>query len=252
MDLHCHLLPGVDDGPATLEESVAYAAAAAAAGTTTIVATPHVELVDVRELPDRVAELRDALRAAGVDLRVEVGGELKPQSLGDLDGDDLEIIAQGPPGARWLLYEVPFDGIDAGGGPGFAAGAQELRERGYGLLLAHPERSRGILPGGLEALDAEVMAGAVVAANVGPLAGRETPERHAAAVEILRRGTVGVIATDAHAPARPWTLAEGRDAVLRATGDAALAAGLTGANPAALLESGIPPRPALSARTARG
>jgi len=186
VDLHCHLLPGVDDGPATLDESVAYAAAAAAAGTTTIVATPHVELVDVAELPDRVQEVRDALRAEGIGLRVEVGGELKPQSIGDLDGADLEVIAHGPPGARWLLYEVPFDGVEAGGGPGFLAGAQELRDRGYGLLLAHPERSRDILPAGIEALGPELLAGAVIAANVGPLTDSETPERHAASTRQSR------------------------------------------------------------------
>jgi protein-tyrosine phosphatase len=239
VDLHCHLLPGVDDGPDTLDETIAYAAAAAAAGTTTIVATPHVEVVDVAELPDRVQEVRDALRAAGVPLHVEVGGELKPQSIGDLDDGDLEVIAHGPPCARWLLYEVPFDGVEGGGGPGFLAGAQELRDRGYGLLLAHPERSKGILPGGIERLGPELLAGAVIAANVGPLNDRETPERHAASLEILGRGMVGVIATDAHAPRRPWTLAEGRAAVLRATGDAALADGLTAANPASLLRDGI-------------
>jgi protein-tyrosine phosphatase len=239
VDLHCHLLPGVDDGPRSLDETVAYAAAAAAAGTTTIVATPHVELVDVHELPDRVAEVRDALRSEGIDLQVRVGGELKPQSIGELDGAALEVIAHGPPGARWLLYEVPFEGVEGGGGPGFLAGAQELRDRGYGLLLAHPERSRDILPAGIDALSAELLEGAVIAANVGPLADRETPERHLAAVEILRRGMVGVIATDAHAPKRPWTLAEGRQAVVDATGDRALAAGLTGANPAALLREGI-------------
>jgi protein-tyrosine phosphatase len=242
VDLHCHLLPGVDDGPQTLDESVAYAAAMAAAGTTTIVATPHVELVDVTELADRVQEVRDALRAEGIDLRVEVGGELKPQSIGDLDADELELIAHGPPGARWVLYEVPFDGVNASAGAGvtdFLAGAQELRDRGYGLLLAHPERSKDIISEGIEQLGPELLAGAVIAANVGPLTGRESPERRAASVEILRRGLVGVIATDAHAPHRPWTLAEGRAAVLAATGDAVLADGLTSANPAALLRDGI-------------
>jgi tyrosine-protein phosphatase YwqE len=59
-DLHCHLLPGVDDGPRTMAESLEYAAGAVAAGTTTIVATPHVELVDVAQLPDRVRTLRAA------------------------------------------------------------------------------------------------------------------------------------------------------------------------------------------------
>jgi protein-tyrosine phosphatase len=234
-DLHCHVLPGVDDGPDTMAESVEYAAAAAAAGTGTIVATPHVELVDVRELPDRVRALRAALDEAGVALDVRCGGELKPFSIPDLSDADLDLIAHGPPGGRWLLYEVPFHGADEE----FVAGARELHDRGFGLLLAHPERSRGILPAGIEALGPELLAGAVIAANVGPLAGRETPQRHAAAQEILRRGVVSVIATDAHAPARPWTLAEGREAVLGVTGDAALADGLTSTNPAALLRDGI-------------
>src|SRR4051794_33468349 len=119
-----------------MEETVAYAAAAAAAGTTTIVATPHVERVDVRELPDRVRAVRAALAAAGVDLDVRRGGEIKPVSVGELGQDELELIAHGPAGARWLLYEVPFTGPDEE----FLAGARELRGRGFGLLLAHPER----------------------------------------------------------------------------------------------------------------
>jgi protein-tyrosine phosphatase len=155
-DLHCHLLPGVDDGPATMAQSVEYAATAAAAGTATIVATPHVELVDVAELPDRVGALRAALAEAGVALEVRCGGELKPFSIPGLSDAELELIAHGPPGARWLLYEVPFHGADEE----FVAGARELRARGFGLLLAHPERSRGMLDGGgiavIDALISEV------------------------------------------------------------------------------------------------
>jgi protein-tyrosine phosphatase len=236
VDLHCHLLPGVDDGPQTMEESVAYARDAVAAGTGTIVATPHVEVVEVAELPERVDEVRAALAAAGVPLDVQVGGELKPGSIDELDDDDLEIIAHGPPGARWLLYEVPFDGV----GTAFLQGAKELRARGFGLLLAHPERSRGILKGGLEALEEELRAGSVVAANVGPLIGQEGAGRQAAAREVLRRGMAGLLATDAHAPTRPWTLAQGRDALAAETGDAALAAHMTADRAAALLRDGIP------------
>ena len=66
--------------------------------------------------------------------------------------------------------------------------AAELRERGFGLLLAHPERSRGILDGGLRPLEFEIARGALVAANVDPLQGGEGPERRAAAEHILRRG----------------------------------------------------------------
>jgi protein-tyrosine phosphatase len=234
-DLHCHLLPGVDDGPATMAESVAYAAAAVAAGTTTIVATPHVEMIDVTEVPDRVAQLRAALDAEGVALEVRCGGELKPFSVGDLAQAELELIAHGPTGARWVLYEVPFSGID----DDFAAGAQELRDRGFGLLLAHPERARGMLDRGLPALEAQLRAGALVAANVGPLLGREGNERTRTAERLLRRGFPDVVATDAHAPERPYTLAMGAEAVTRVTGRADLARHLTADTPARLLAEGI-------------
>jgi protein-tyrosine phosphatase len=235
-DLHCHLLPGVDDGPDTLEESVAYATAAAVAGTGTIVATPHVELADVRELPERVADVRAALSAAGVDLHVEVGGELKPESLGFLSQAELQIIAHGPPAARWLLYEVPFGGV----GEAFLAGARELRARGFGLLLAHPERSREILPGGLRALEQLPDEGALVAANVGPLLGREGRERLSIAEHLLRRGVPAALATDAHPPVRPYTLAMGAEAITAATGRPGLARRMTADLPARLLREGLP------------
>ena len=209
VDLHCHLLPGVDDGPATMEESVAYAAAAVAAGTGTVVATPHVEQVEVAELPGRVAEVRDALAAAGVGLRVEVGGEVKPVSVPELSSEELEILAHGPAGRRWLLYEVPFAGID----DAFVDGAAELRSRGYGLLLAHPERSRDLLERGLALLDPLVREGARFEVNVGPLTGSEKESRTAAAQHLVELGAVHVVATDAHPPRRPYQLADVRGIV---------------------------------------
>jgi protein-tyrosine phosphatase len=235
-DLHCHLLPGVDDGPATMAESLEYAAAAAAAGTSTIVATPHVEVVDVAELPDRVGALRAALDAEGIALDVRCGGELKPFSIPELTDDDLDTIAHGPPGARWLLYEVPFHGAD----DEFVAGARELRERGFGLLLAHPERSTGMVDGGgLRVIESLLDEGAVVAANTGPLLGREGDDRRHAAELLLRRGVPGVVATDAHAPRRPYTLAMATDAVAAATGRPDVARRLATEAPARLLAEGL-------------
>ena len=204
VDLHCHLLPGVDDGPAWLEESVAYAREAVARGTGTIVATPHVEQVDVRTIPDRVREVQAALDEEGIALRVVPGGELKPVSVGTLDAAELEVIAHGPPGARWLLYEVPFGGVD----DAFLEGAKELRLRGYGLLLAHPERSRDFLARGAALLDPLVADGARFAVNVGPLTGHEKVERTEAARSLAERGLAHLVATDAHPPRRPYQLAD--------------------------------------------
>ena len=229
VDLHCHLLPGVDDGPQLLEESIEYARAAVAAGTRTIVATPHVERVEVRELPDRVQEVRAALASEGIDLRVEVGGELRPRSIDELSQEELEIIAHGPPGARWLLYEVPFGGVD----DAFVDGAHELRRRGFALLLAHPERSRGILDGGLDRLDPLIRSGALVAANTGPLSGAEGDQRRRAAEHLFHREGIDVVATDAHPPGRPYQLAE----VASLTGDEHDR--LTAAAPARLLAQGL-------------
>jgi protein-tyrosine phosphatase len=234
-DLHCHLLPGVDDGPQTMAETVAYAAAAVAAGTTTIVATPHVEVVDVRELPDRVRAVRAALDAEGIALDVRCGGEIKPFSLGDLDHAELELIAHGPRGARWVLYEVPFSGAD----DDFVAGARELNARGFGVLLAHPERSRGMLERGLPVVERLVRDGALVAANVGPLLGREGEGRRRTAEQLLRRGLPALVATDAHPPERRYTLAMGAEAVQRVTGRADVARRLTADAAARLLEHGM-------------
>jgi protein-tyrosine phosphatase len=115
VDLHFHLLPGVDDGPTDLQESLDLSRAALAAGTRTIVATPHVRddlgLTDPREIAARVRELRSALVAARIPLEVACGGELGHQMAFCLRRDELDLLAQGPPDARWLLVETPFHGI---------------------------------------------------------------------------------------------------------------------------------------------
>ncbi|MBD0281233.1 MAG: hypothetical protein ICV69_03435 [Thermoleophilaceae bacterium] len=213
VDLHCHLLPGVDDGPRTMEESLEYARRAVEEGTELIVATPHVEEVEVRELPERVAELRERLRRERIPLAVECGGELKQGSVPQLGNDELEILAHGPAGARWLLYEVPFSGFSEE----FHAAAAELRRRGFATVLAHPERADGF---GAEAADAalhrELDQGAVVQMNVGPLCGFEEAARDRAARRLLRLGLASAMGTDAHPPERPYTLRMGEDAAVAA------------------------------------
>ena len=237
VDLHCHLLPGVDDGPRTIEESLEYARRAVEEGTELIVATPHVEDVEVRELPERVAELRERLRRERIPLAVECGGELKQGSVPQLGDDELEILAHGPPGARWLLYEVPFSGFS----DEFHAAAVELRQRGFATVLAHPERADGF---GAEAADTalhrELDQGAVVQMNVGPLCGFEEAARDRAARRLLRLGLASAMGTDAHPPERPYTLRMGEDAAVAASARAADARSLVEEGPRRLLERGLP------------
>ena len=66
VELHFHLLPGVDDGPHDLAGALDLARAAVADGTGLVVCTPHAHMVDVAELPDRVGQLRSALAARGI------------------------------------------------------------------------------------------------------------------------------------------------------------------------------------------
>src|SRR4051795_12413627 len=161
-----------------MEQSLDYAMAAVAAGTSRIVATPHVERLDIFELPERVNELRAALAQERIPLAVEVGGELKPRSVFGMSQEQFEVIAPGPPGARWLLYEVPFRGVD----DHFLEGARELTARGFGLLCAHPERSQGLLTGGLRTLEPVLEAGAGGAPHPPPPPGEGGPARPAAAM----------------------------------------------------------------------
>jgi tyrosine-protein phosphatase YwqE len=113
-DIHFHLLPGVDDGPQTIEESIELAATAFAEGTRTIVATPHIRsdfFTAVEELPERVREVEDRLSREGIGMTILRGGELGHDMVGRLGQPELELIAQGPPGGRWLLVGMEAQAV---------------------------------------------------------------------------------------------------------------------------------------------
>jgi len=159
-DLHFHLLPGMDDGPRDLSDSMELARAAVAQGTTTVVATPHVRadfFTDVPTLPERASEVRAALARANVPLELLCGGELGHEMVGFLGQDELDTIAQGPPGARWLLLEAPFGALDES----FHTAAAELRERAFGVVMAHPERSASAALDGSAGLRRELALGSI-------------------------------------------------------------------------------------------
>jgi protein-tyrosine phosphatase len=141
IDLHCHALPGIDDGPADLGAAVALARAAAELGMRTLVATPHIDHwwnVDPASLPERVATLQAALDAAGVAIEVRTGGEIALPRLPELTEQELDGLSLG--GGRHVLLEAPLT-PDAGD---FEARVLETLER-RPVLLAHPERCPAFL-----------------------------------------------------------------------------------------------------------
>jgi protein-tyrosine phosphatase len=245
VELHFHLLPDVDDGPRDLGVALALAREAVRDGTRLVTCTPHAASVDVAEVPARVAELQEALVQAGIDLEVRPGAELAWHDVPALSAAELDTVAQGPPGGRWLLLEAPLPGT--GTPEGLAGSARALRERGFGVLIGHPERSPGLVrdPG---AVDALLAAGDRLQVNASSLTGYHGAGARTAALELVASGRAEVIASDAHQPrARAPRLSDAVE-VLRCDGMAqAEAETLVGAAPRALLEDGFAPRGRLAA-----
>ena len=196
IDLHCHLLPGVDDGAKTIEDSVAMARMAAAAGTKTIVATPHM-LHPQYHVPGPLAaakaeEVRAALAAAAVPVEVVLAGEIHwsvdiPRLLDS--GELLPLCAK----RRYILFELPYSHVPAG----FREVCWQFHLSGIYPVLAHPERIVELQehPDRIEPFhDAGILVQVTAMSLTGDFGrrARKTSERW------LDRGLVDVIASDGH------------------------------------------------------
>ena len=245
-DIHFHLLPGVDDGPETMVDSNALARAAVADGTRTVVCTPHVRtdfVTDTLELAERVRELRGELARADVPLELRCGGELGHDLAGNLTQPQLEAVAQGPAGNRWLLVEAPFEGLTGE----FHAVTEELRDRGFGVVIAHPERVACADTEGLTGIRLELDRGSVAQLNAQSLLGEHGADAKRAARAYVAQGLAGLVASDAHGPLRPPSLGAACSALLDAGVAARVAWCLTRDQPGRLLAAGLPAPLALAA-----
>jgi protein-tyrosine phosphatase len=210
IDLHSHIVPGVDDGARTMEDAVALARAAAQSGTETLVATPHIREdhpFELGSLSARVEEVQAAVNAAGIALRLVAAGEVAITRLDSLDdaqlgglclGDGRCVLVESPYGrATDMLEHVLFD----------------LQVRGYQPLLAHPERAPSFQsdPARLERL---VEAGILCSVTAGSMLGRFGSSVTRFTARLFRDGLVHDVASDAHdAEKRPPGLRAGFDAL---------------------------------------
>ncbi len=244
IDLHSHILPGVDDGPATLEGSLELARAAVAAGTRTILATPHINddrSIDAARVAAGLEALRPALAAAEIPLEVLPGGEIAMWRLGDLDDAALRTLALG--GGPYLLVESPFSpAIGA-----FEPLVLDLLGRGHRVLLAHPERCPAFHRDP-ERLQRLVDAGVLVQITAGSMTGGFGSTVRRLTATMLRTGVVHVVASDAHdAVKRPPGLNDGFASLERELpGLAELQPWMTEHVPRAILDgTPLPERPPL-------
>jgi protein-tyrosine phosphatase len=138
IDLHSHVLPGLDDGAADLDEALAICRGAAAAGIEVLAATPHVR-DDYPTTADQMEEALAALRAVAGDIvRLVPGGELDLAELGRPHEELLRFALAGNP--AYLLVETPY----AGWPLDLADKLFRLRSAGITPVLAHPERNREV------------------------------------------------------------------------------------------------------------
>jgi protein-tyrosine phosphatase len=194
IDLHCHILPGIDDGPDDLAGSIAMAREHVARGTSTVVATPHVgwdypNTVDVIEAG--VAEVNAALRAEDIELEVLPGAEVALTRAVDMSAEQLAGLRLG--GSPWLLLEAPIS-VDS---PGIEGLVGIVQSRGVRVLLAHPERCASFHtdPDLLERL---VAGGCLAQVTAGALNGFFGRTVQAAARRYVEAGLVHVVASDSH------------------------------------------------------
>jgi protein-tyrosine phosphatase len=197
IDLHCHVLPAIDDGPAMIAGSIALAWAARAAGIVTLVATPHVNPGhpenDAARIGARVEDVRAALRAEQIGVDVVAGAEVALARA--LALDDAELTALHLGGGPWLLLECP---LGPAGADGFVDGAREVAARGHRIVLAHPERSPAFHADPEATLAALVEEGMIAQVTAGALVGRFGRKPREVALRLLHAGLVHDVASDAH------------------------------------------------------
>jgi protein-tyrosine phosphatase len=238
IDLHSHILRGLDDGARSMAQSLEIAHAAVADGITVIAGTPHVRddwPTDAGVMEYRVAELRYELEQARIPLDVRPGGEIAFDWIARLPVEELRRFGLGG-NPRYLLVEMPYYGWPLGLPDQLFA----LLARGITPVLAHPERNAEVQgdPGRLVPLVESGVLIQVTAASVDGRIGRGAQE---SGLLLVADGLAHMLVSDAH---HASVRAVGMTAAAEAVGGGALARWLTQDVPAAILaDTELPPRP---------
>ncbi len=199
LDLHAHVLPGIDDGPRTLEDAVALARALADDGVEHVVATPHIYPGVFDNTPDRIADaferLRGAIADSDIGLTMTWAAEVRicPEIIDWLERRRLPLLNGSLVGPSTVLIELPDGQIPVGTDRLLA----RLVDHGITPLMAHPERNKAVMeqPNRLEALR---RLGCRFQLTAGSIVGDFGSRARNTATQLLEAGWVDVVGSDAH------------------------------------------------------
>jgi protein-tyrosine phosphatase len=197
VDMHCHLLAGLDDGPRTSEDALEMCRMAFAEGTRLVAALAHQNerwaAVTPEIIRTAVGQLASSLREAGVGLTVFPCAEVTAHPDLEALWADGKLLSVGDRRA-FLLVEMPH-GLFVDLRPA----ARALGRHGVRIILAHPERQPELLhePGAIEAL---IRVGCLVQVSSGSVTDPKTAADRRALRSWFRRGCVHLIGSDGHSP----------------------------------------------------
>lgn len=196
IDIHCHILPGMDDGPKTEERACAMCKIAVGDGMKAIVATPHtgngVYLNDAKDVLRGVKKLNKLLKEKGIDLTILPGHDayIRPELIEDIkQGKVLTINDR----KKYIVLELPAESV-----PSYVEGLIiKLKSNGITGIISHPERNYQVQQN-LHVIEKLIQAGALLQITAMSLTGGFAAPAQKTAIRLLKRRLVHIIASDAH------------------------------------------------------
>ena len=198
IDIHCHMLPGIDDGPEGLDESLEMARLALANGITESILTPHIHVgryANTREsLAEATRQFQQCLLDNDIALRVGMAAEIRigPELITMVEAQQVPFLGT-LDGYQLVLLELPHSHIPLGSDKL----VKWCLQRNIRPVIPHPERNKDVIRD-IEKITPLVKLGCLLQVTAGAVAGGFGPQSRRRARQLLKRGWVSFLASDAH------------------------------------------------------